>query len=457
MLNILSPLSPPRRPRGFVAAAVVIALGAFHGPAFGVPSKHIVVAQRAKPPAHIAAAPPVLGFPRDAGPHDAASVIEWWYFNSFFQTAHGRHYAVIGAFFRTGLSAKSKGHYLIYALADLDARTREPFSILDPAEIDLLRSYAALQSVQRPDDPRPLQLLALLQRGELPAPHRVAPLDALVETTPTFSIGFDNNSLAQQDATGRSWKANLNGAEWSLELNLDQPTRPAMLVGGSGHTGLRRANDMQYVSLTRMAAHGTLTIGGQVDEVTGVGWLDRQWGTSWGVGDNGWDWFGFQLDDGSDIIVYRVRDNKTGKVLRSDATLLSKEGMQTVETAPVMTPSGSAQVIPTSGGEAGSAQATPFTDPETSITFPQSWTISLPKMGLTLTTNAAFPQQTMPVVGIGDAIWEGVVRVSGTHAGKPVSGRGYMELVGYKPMPVASPAKTRTSSAAVGAIGPTRP
>jgi predicted secreted hydrolase len=413
-----------------VSAMGVVALGA--AGAVAAP-KHAIPPRPAVKPAAKTALPAVVGFPQDAGPHDRTSAIEWWYFNSFLTTERRHHYAIMGAFFRTGLSASAKGHYLIYALADLDAKTRTPYSVLDPAEIDLLKTYTAISSARRPDDPKPIQLLNILQRGELPPPHRISDADALVKTKPTFSIAFDNALLVQTGPSGLAWRTNLNGDDWTLDLALRQPSRPAMRVGGTGRTGLHRPDDMYYVSLTRMHAQGTLTIGGVVDKVVGTGWLDRQWGTSWGVGDNGWDWFGLQLDDGSDLIVYRVRDNVTGKILRAEATLLAADGVETVDSAPVLTPT--LLSTPTAATVGPGASETVYVDPATHIPFPQEWTITLPKIGLTLTTASAFPDQTMPVVGIGDAIWEGVVTATGMRAGRVVKGRGYMELVGYKPLP----------------------
>jgi predicted secreted hydrolase len=133
------------------------------------------------------------------------------------------------------------------------------------------------------------------------------------------------------------------------------------------------------------------------------------------VGDNGWDWFGLQLDDGSDLIVYRIKDNQTGRVLRAEATLLDAAGRQTVDRAPTFVGSGA------------------WTDPATKITYPQVFTITLPSTGHRLVVRPAFPAQTIPVLGIGDAIWEGVVEVEGTAAGgRRVTGRGYRELVGYR-------------------------
>lgn len=370
--------------------------------------------------------PGPVGLPQDAGPHDA-SVIEWWYFNAFLTGESGRRYAVVGSFFRTGLAGQ-KGHYLIYSLADLDAKTKRAYSVLDKAGRDNLQAYLPLIALQQPGDPRPARLLAQLQKGELPKPHRFFSETAKVISTP-FAITFGKNSLMQASADGRTWKATLAGDDFTLSLTLTQPDRPPMLVGGEGRTGLGSPDDMFYVSLTRMRAEGTLARNGKTETVTGDGWLDRQWGTSWVVGDNGWDWFGLQLSDGSDLIVYRIKDNKTGKILRAEATLLDKNRKQTVDRAPAF------------------AALNRWTDPATRITYPQTWKVTLPSLGHALTITPAFAAQTIPVIGIGDAIYEGAVNVRGTGTGgAALTGRGYMELVGYRTRAATSPAPKKGAS-----------
>jgi predicted secreted hydrolase len=311
-----------------------------------------------------------------------------------------------------------KGHYLIYALADLDKKTKTTGSILDKANRDLLAAYLPLAAQLRPDDPQLAGLAAALQKGELPAPHRALETSAVLSSSASepFAITLGANRLRCVGADGRTWKATLKGDDFSLDLTLRQPARPAMLVGGTGKTGLARPDDMFYVSLTRMAAEGTLRgKGGKPEAVSGTGWLDRQWGTSWVVQDTGWDWFGLQLSDGSDLIVYRVRDNATGAIRRAEATLLRPDGTQVVDSAPVFAPSGA------------------WTDRASGIVYPATFRLTLPALGLSLTTTPVFPNQTIPVVGIGDAIWEGAVNVTGrTRAGAAVTGRGYSELVGYR-------------------------
>ncbi len=363
-----------------------------------------------------------IGFPQDAGPHDK-SVIEWWYFNSFFTTAGGRHYSVVGSFFRTGLTPTKKGHYLIYSLTDLDAKTRSAYSVLDKGSITLLKAYTSLGAMQNPNDTKAMDFLAQLQRNELPKPHRVLPVAAKLTTKPLFALTMGENRIAQATADGRTWKATLKGDDFTVNLTLAQPTRPAMLVGGAGKTGVANPDDMYYLTLSRMETTGTLKRGsGAPEKITGSGWLDRQWGQSWGINPNvGWDWFGLHLADGSDVLVYRLRNTRSGNTIQASATLVDKDGKQTVDNAVTVSPATGSRSV---------------TDPLSKVVYPTDFTVQIPSLGKTFSVKADIQDQTIPVLTPGGAsIWEGVVSVFASDASGESArlGYGYMELVGYKP------------------------
>ena len=112
-----------------------------------------------------------------------------------------------------------------------------------------------------------------------------------------------------------------------------------MAVGGKGETGLQKPTDMYYYSLTRCGVSGTVDTGAGPEKITdGQGWFDHQWGNSWVAQNDGWDWWGVQLNDGTDILFFRQRDLATGKVFFPLATFMDKQGHQTVTKNIVFTP-----------------------------------------------------------------------------------------------------------------------
>ena len=64
-----------------------------------------------------------------------------------------------------------------------------------------------------------------------------------------------------------------------------------------------------YFSQTRMGARARSTARAKPLAVTGDSWLDREIFTSTLAADQiGWDWVALQLDDGRDLMLYRLRD-----------------------------------------------------------------------------------------------------------------------------------------------------
>ena len=145
---------------------------------------------------------------------------------------------------------------------------------------------------------------------------------------------------------------------------------------------------------------------------------------------NGWDWWGTQLDDGTDILFFRQRDLATGRVFFPLATFMDKNGHQSVTRNIIFKPDPKAY----------------WKSAKSGVTYPLGWTVSFPEKSLVLHITAKVQDQEMPILGPGAGIWEGVCDVSvvtegmtqtGFYLGGPrrvilgPPGVAYMELVGY--------------------------
>src|SRR5437016_5943613 len=57
-----------------------------------------------------------------------------------------------------------------------------------------------------------------------------------------------------------------------------------------------------------MALSRTLVDHNQPLRVSGLAWMDHQWGNFLPIGGGGWDWFSMQLDNNTEMMLYFIRD-----------------------------------------------------------------------------------------------------------------------------------------------------
>src|SRR5262249_10254667 len=133
-------------------------------------------------------------------------------------------------------------------------------------------------------------------------------------------------------------------------------------------------------------------------------------------GQVGWDWFSVALDDGSDLMLYRLR--RAGDVTdgSSAGTFRDGDGRRRVLLA----------------ADFATERTREWTSPRTGVRYPAGWTLRVPDEDLVLTVEPLLPdQELLTPASTGVTYWEGPCRFTGTRAGRPVSGRGFVELVGY--------------------------
>ncbi len=197
----------------------------------------------------------------------------------------------------------------------------------------------------------------------------------------------------------------LNGRE-KIDLTM-RLTRPEV-IHGPGWSGTPEIGRMYYFGATRLEVRGLYN--GQA--VTGSAWLDRQWGGGDGDGSASfaprWNWFGLQLEDGRDVMVYQLRN---AKEVTADlfASIVYPDG-RVVEDRKV------------------TVQPWDWWTSATNRRYPVRWHIRLGDgtvLNIKPVTNA---QEVESRATANFNYYEGAVDVSGT-----VRGQGYMELTGYPP------------------------
>ncbi|MBL9076646.1 MAG: carotenoid 1,2-hydratase [Planctomycetes bacterium] len=333
--------------------------------------------------------PPQLVFPRDHGAHRGFRT-EWWYVTGNVDAANGRRFGVQLVFFRQGLAAAAEprtatlaAHELVLAHAAV-------------TDVDGGRHHYAERLAR-----------AAAGLGEVVGPDEREPFRAVCADWSMRAVPGGDGFLPLELRAG-------DGGAFAFTLRLDAG-KPIVLQGDRGlsQKGSERGNASIYYSLTRAPLTGTIEVDGVRHEVRGLGWLDREWSTSALAADQvGWDWFSLQLDDGTDVMWYQLRRRDDTVDPWSRGCLVAADGTVTrLEPARMAaTPQG------TWAAADGLAR------------YPARFRL--------VSTAPAFDLEVLPLVAdqelqVAVRYWEGAVAVRGTRDGRPVQGRGYLELTGY--------------------------
>ena len=203
----------------------------------------------------------------------------------------------------------------------------------------------------------------------------------------------------------------MNTEGFGLVLDL-APARPPTPQGDGGlsRKSATPGNASYYYSIPRLAARGTVSLDGQSLPVQGLTWLDREWSTSALEPDQaGWDWLSLQLEDGRDLMYYRLRYRDQTPHPYSAGSLMDPNG----------------SVVPLGAGDVTMEPNTWWTSP-TGRRYPIGWELDLPE-GDRLRIQTPVPNQEMDLTV---TYWEGTVDALDPQTGALV-GRGYLELAGY--------------------------
>jgi predicted secreted hydrolase len=156
-----------------------------------------------------------------------------------------------------------------------------------------------------------------------------------------------------------------------------------------------------------------VSLDGETIAVRGLSWMDREFGSDQlGEDRQGWDWWSLQLEDGRDLMLYRLRGREeTPDFLRGT----------------VISGTGEPRYLEPEGWEA-EARGT-WKSPRTGAEYPLVWEIRIPSENLVLRIRPDFEGQENVAGRAGLHYWEGSVEVQDGN-GRRV-GRGYQELTGY--------------------------
>jgi len=162
-----------------------------------------------------------------------------------------------------------------------------------------------------------------------------------------------------------------------------------------------------------MTARGRVGTDGTGTAVTGEAWFDHEWSTSaLGPQAVGWDWWSLQLGDGRELMLFEIRRTDGSRETASGGTLVARDGStRRLQAADFQITVVERWRSRTSGAE-----------------YPARWKARVPSEGLELDVEPLVSDQEMRTSFV---YWEGAVSLSGASRGRPLTGRGYVELTGY--------------------------
>jgi predicted secreted hydrolase len=316
-------------------------------------------------------------FPQDHFNHPEFQT-EWWYYTGNVRAADGRHYGFELVFFRQG---EHRG------AADNASAWRVD---------DLYLAHLALTDI----DGRKFRYFERLNRAG-PGIAGVSFEDGRI---------WNGNWQAQWDkaqwdkVTGAQ---TLSAVEEGTRLTLHLVPRTAPIINGENGVSQKSqepGHASYYVSFPLLTVDGSLN----GVSITGTAWMDHEWFSNL-IGDStqGWDWFSAQLDNRTELMLFRLR----GKEAYSSGTYID------------------------AGGRATHLKQSDFAvqpldywiSPKTGARYPVRWRVSSPSLKLAAECAAAIPDQELVSKDQHTpTYWEGAVRYSGS-----ASGIGYLELTGY--------------------------
>jgi predicted secreted hydrolase len=316
-----------------------------------------------------------LAFPADHGPHPKAAA-ETWDFAGWLRDGSGRDFGFRLSFARLGLRPDPPRRPSAWAAS---AVYRGLFALADG-------SGGGFHSQER------FERAALGLCGFDAAAGRLWLDHWAMRVSPDETAGF-------------TLRAETGGNAVDLRLG---SLKPAVMPEGLSGGGNLRA----YL-LSRLDVTGMVTTEGRIRAVTGSAWLSHAWGRLLPTGGQvALDRLQLQLDDGRELLILRLR-RRDGSAEPVDRGLwIGAEGRtETLSSRDVQ--------LKATGW---------WLSPKSRARYPVRWSLRLPSLKAELSLMPLVENQEVEGASRG---WSGAVWGTGTVAGRPVSGVGFVELSGY--------------------------
>jgi predicted secreted hydrolase len=323
-------------------------------------------------------------FPRDFFSHDDFR-IEWWYYTGHLEDDSDHQFGYQLTFFRVALEGTDK--------------------IENASKWKIDQIYFAHLAVSDLHEQKFYHFERINRQGVMNAGAKSDQL-----------LVWNEDWVLVDGEQGHHMKAFEKGTGLDLKLT---PVKPLVFHGTNGVSkkGSDEGNASHYFSYTRMKTEGRVFINGKSYQVHGLSWMDHEFSSNQLNSElAGWDWFSFQLNEGSEVMLYQLR-KKDGSIdaFSSGSLIDSKNKSKHLQLKDFTV-----------------TVKDYWSSKKTSIRYPAAWLVTLPEENTRLTVTPDMKDQELSGLrSISGSYWEGSVTVKGTHQGQPVEGKGFVELVGY--------------------------
>lgn len=313
----------------------------------------------------------LIYFPQDEGRHPSEPT-EWWYTNGFLTgLSSGKEYSFMVSYF----------YYPAFGF--------DGFRIFNIADETDGQFYPET----------------------LPCTYPVISQDMLHIQALTWGGGSEQ-WVTLTDSQGElipfEYQLNAQSEYGSIDLDFEAVKKPLM-INDSGFVYQGATAYSYYYSLTTLEVSGSITLNGFTEPVSGVSWLDRQYGTfNPSTGEN-YEWFSIQLSNGMDLNIWElftpqnsIPDTSTYRhfsIYINDSTAVSTSDFTLERLQFVFTP-------------------------DQEQCYAKQWRFVHDTIDLTFTTRHDNQEVMLPF-----RFYEGSLEVAGFAGATPVTGKGFAELL----------------------------
>jgi predicted secreted hydrolase len=406
-------------------------------------------------------------FPTDEGSHSEKYKIEWWYANFHLKGQRtGTEYGAMVTFYQMKTDVLDNIEYRLFSISDPTTSTTftniqvgnllastdhlnltfQNIFYNDDIQNTNADMYSDMQTASSTADQLNIDTVTLEQI--------IMENMMLLNTTrsPFTNNSYVNNASSTNEPQSYDhWCTKSNGQnllpfqynltitgyskqdhqQMQLSIDMDCQKQP-LPVGGTGFVKIGKDGFSYYYSLTMLSVVGTLIVNGTRETVSGIAWMDHQWGNFSNPNPPPYsltvsmEWFSIKLDDNREILTCDTWDIITGKKFNqsfSGMNFVNKQGCLELLKEYKITP------------------IDRWNDTYDHCFFANKWWITEKSKSINLTVIPVYPEQVIRIDGEHPIVeyilskifyntyfWEGDCTVSGKINGQNVHGRAYVEL-----------------------------